>query len=266
MSDTILGDAASSGSQDGEDILFGDNGQILLTVGVTGRLNFSNSAVRELRTLDIAEATGGGDLLSGNGKDDTILGGVGADTIYGDAADPGGFDGNDLILGDNGWVNFGTDLGDLDEVKSIPYAVTNWSTNPHTLDTSTMLGGNDTISGGWGSDTILGGVGSDVLYGDSATLSAGIYDGRDVLVGDNARILYAGDKYPGTATPGEFYSSPTRRSWASSRRIRSRRPADRTRSAEMPGSMSSSAGWVPTPSPANLPMSFKRTTATSSLS
>ena len=70
----------------------------------------------------------------------------------------------------------------------------------------TIYGGNDIIRGEGGSDTIIGGVGSDTIYGDNDTGSNGDADGQDVLIGDNGRIAYAGDTYPGSNTSGQFYT------------------------------------------------------------
>ncbi len=60
-----------------------------------------------------------------------------------------------------------------------------------------VYGGNDNISGEGGSDTVIGGVGQDTIYSDNLTASNGGNDGQAVLIGDNARIFYAG-------TTGQF--------------------------------------------------------------
>ena len=71
--------SATAGSSDKADIIFGDNGEIVLTGGL----------VERIRTLDISETTGGNDTIEGNADADIVLGGVGADEVYGDAATPG---------------------------------------------------------------------------------------------------------------------------------------------------------------------------------
>ena len=72
------------------------------------------------------ETSGGADTISGNAGGDVILGGVnngGIDTLYGDAASPvNALDGADIILGDNGTLDFAyngdTNLGTLDLIHS----------------------------------------------------------------------------------------------------------------------------------------------------
>jgi len=152
--DTMFGDeaAASAGAADGEDIMLGDNADVLLT-GPTGRLLVqvaampAPTAVDLITTTDTAEATGGADTMSGNAKADVMLGGVnngGSDTLYGDRAAPTAMtianDGDDIQLGDNGLLDFtfGTDTDrlTLDLIRSKEDA----------------LGGADTLSGNKGND------------------------------------------------------------------------------------------------------------------
>ena len=188
--DTIYGDnaTASNGAADGADILIGDNADITLA-GHTGQLlvqvagRAQGSAVVQIKTTDTSETTGGIDTISGNANGDVILGGVAGDTIYGDSATPpaGSADGNDLILGDNGEVDFNGPAGTLSLIRSA-------------LD---KLGGIDTISGNAGGDVVLGGTAGDVIYGDDAKASAGNADGADILLGDNADITLVDPKLYG---------------------------------------------------------------------
>src|SRR5262249_47863314 len=114
--DTMFGDdaTASAAALDGEDIMLGDNADIILA-GTIGRLLVQvagmagPTAVDLITTTDVLETTGGADTMSGNAKADIILGGVnngGADTLYGDRAAPTSItipnDGDDILLGDNG--------------------------------------------------------------------------------------------------------------------------------------------------------------------
>jgi Ca2+-binding RTX toxin-like protein len=171
--DFIYGDnlLASNGGIDGEDIIFGDHGTIVLSVGVTGRLNFTNSAVVRLLTTDTEEATGGADTIHGNAQTDVILGGVGGDTIYGDALEEGNDDNADVILGDNGFLDF-ADAPD---------------SNPITLELiqtrDVNLGGVDTIHGNDGDDIILGGKEGDFLHGNA---------NDDLILGDFGQIKFCG--------------------------------------------------------------------------
>ncbi len=199
--DTLYGDnaTASAGDDDGEDIVIGDNAAIDFTAGAAGRWNAYGSSINLIETTDTTETTGGADTIHGNAMGDILIGGVGGDTLYGDAPTQGGHDGDDLILGDNGEIDFGTDTNDLDRVSSQQYSA---------ADGTTVLGGADTISGDWGSDTVIAGSAGDTVYGDNAGATGGVNDGEDILVGDNATILYAGDapEYPGHATDGRLYT------------------------------------------------------------
>jgi Ca2+-binding RTX toxin-like protein len=189
--DILIGGTAGDTmyGNDGEDILLGDNARIGLS-GLTGRLKIqvaampAPSAIDFITTTDVAETTGGADVMSGNAGNDILFGGVnngGVDTIYGDAAIPvNALDGDDILVGDNGFLDFtlgaDTDRMTLDIVRS----------------TRDNLGGTDTLSGNAGSDIGIGGTGGDTIYGDNATASGGGTDLGDVLLGDNADVLTAG--------------------------------------------------------------------------
>ena len=179
--DTMYGDDAtgSSGAADGEDIMLGDNGEIVL-IGTTGSLLVQGAAVDTITATDTSEANGGADTMSGNAKADVILGGVNSDTIYGDlAAATGTNDGDDILVGDNGTLDFtftDTDRSSLDLIRSF----------------RDNLGGSDVVSGDRGADVIIGSTAGDTLYGDDANASSGAGDGDDIMLGDNADIFLAG--------------------------------------------------------------------------
>jgi len=180
--DTIYGDntGADAGADDGEDVLIGDNADIFLSGDVPGRLFILGSAVNRITTTDDEDASGGSDTIEGNAMADIILGGVGGDTVYGDRATPTtastADDGDDVVLGDNGLLDF--ENGDAD---------------PQSLDLISSftdgLGGTDTISGNAGNDVVIGGSGGDVIYGNNDAATADDKDGEDILVGDNADII-----------------------------------------------------------------------------
>ncbi len=182
-SDIIYGDAASPGTTDEGDILVGDNAEILLDGYVDAALYVLDSAVRLIQTTDTEEPTGGADTISGNAGADVILGGVnngGTDVLYGDQAVPTApsiaADGDDVLLGDNGLLDFAfgdADLTILDLIRS----------------SEDGLGGADIISGNKGLDAAIGGTGGDVIYGDDATASAAGADLGDLLLGDNADVF-----------------------------------------------------------------------------
>jgi len=161
--DTLYGDnaAASNGAQDLRDYLLGDNGTILLV----------DNRITRLETTDESEATGGDDTISGNAASDHVLGGVGGDTIHGDAAAPGEHDGSDVILGDQGIFEY--NLG------------TPYDGNPVTLDRvrtkQTGLGADDTIYGNARHDVILGGAAGDEVHGNT---------GNDLVLGDFGDVQF----------------------------------------------------------------------------
>src|SRR5262249_57995580 len=116
---------------------------------------------------------------SGNAGADIMFGGVGGDQIYGDRAAPTAAsianDGGDVILGDNGILDFSldSDLNTLDLIRSFQDG----------------LGGADTISGNAGGDVAIGGTGNDTIFGDDSAAGAGSADGSDILLGDNADMF-----------------------------------------------------------------------------
>ncbi len=152
------------------DIILGDNGEILFADEYIAE----NFGVMELiRTTDESNATGGHDYAEGQLGADVILGGVNGsvDVLFGN-------DGQDVILGDNGELDF--DFND----------------SAHNLDTLDLirsyrdgLGGTDIISGSAGDDVLIGGTGGDEMYGDDAAASHGADDGEDIMLGDNADIF-----------------------------------------------------------------------------
>jgi Ca2+-binding RTX toxin-like protein len=121
---------------------------------------------------------GGADVIrTGLGRD-MVFGGAAGDTIVVNSGEtPTALDGNNIVFGDYGYVDyllgegttadttFADDAHDIEVVSS--YAA------------STSLGGGDTITAGAGNDIIVGGVGNDVL-------TAG--QGKNLTFGDSARL------------------------------------------------------------------------------
>ncbi|MBI4292469.1 MAG: LEPR-XLL domain-containing protein [Betaproteobacteria bacterium] len=197
----------------GSDLLFGGHGKVVtdvaaqtlgafrgatdanasdndIIVGDNGRLEFAGSAIaanfgvlERVLTTDTANDTGGHEYAEGQLGDDVIFGGVNGsvDVLFGNV-------GNDVILGDNGELDFafGQDtLSPLDD-----------DANLNTLDLIRSyrdgLGGIDIISGNAGYDVLIGGTAGDEMYGDDATASSGAADGEDIMLGDNADIFLIG--------------------------------------------------------------------------
>lgn len=177
--DKLFGDAELDGTVGAltasSDILLGDNGRVDY---------LQHGTLAKVKTTDTSDATGGNDTIEGNAGIDIAMGGVGGDTVYGDAASPLTADGADILLGDNGEVDFTRDLNaSLAPTGASP---ANLATLDLILSYTDGLGGIDTISGNAGADIAMGGTAGDVIYGDADTV--GTADGRDILLGDNGRI------------------------------------------------------------------------------
>ena len=119
---------------------------------------------------------------------DSLSGGTGNDTIYGQ-------DDDDTLLGGDG--NDVLD-GGLDNDSLLGEAGTDSLVGGHGDDVLDGGADNDTLFGGDGSDTLLGGTGDDVLDGDNAfstgaadLISGG--DGNDEIIGDVGNDTLSGD-------------------------------------------------------------------------
>jgi Ca2+-binding RTX toxin-like protein len=238
--DVMFGDRAvpnaTSLAADGSDTLIGDNADIFLldAEGASGgdiKLVL-DSAIFLIRTTDEtypAPNTGGVDTIGGNAGADVILGGVEGDYLYGDGVavvftDPdnddwtvvsrtavkSGADASDIILGDNGALEW-LSTGRFNEVSGVDISFENpalWTQfqggaddDLTTLDLITteqkLNGGRDWIWGGDGNDALFGGTDSDTLFGDNgfgamggvgAEDSSGAGDGGDQIFGDHGRL------------------------------------------------------------------------------
>ena len=164
---------ATDDGADDNDIIVGDNGEMLFADdSVSGK----SGVLSVVRTTDTTDDTGGHEYAEGELGDDVIFGGTNAsvDVLYGNV-------GNDVILGDNGELNWDYDglhdLSTLDLIRSYRDSV----------------GGEDHISGNAGDDVLIGGTGGDLMYGDDESASAGADDGEDIMLGDNADIFLVGN-------------------------------------------------------------------------
>jgi Ca2+-binding RTX toxin-like protein len=170
--DTIgkLSPPFGDGSGDaGDDIIFGDNGQILFTYnGDLGR-----AFATTVQSLD--KTSGGNDQIAGGAGRDLIIGGFGVDTINGDYGDPvlepKEIDSRDVIFGDHGLV----------ESTILPQIRGALATRMVTVDGSAAEGGADIIDGKQLGDFIFGGVGGDTVTGGA---------GDDIVIGDAGEILF----------------------------------------------------------------------------
>ncbi|UCE72957.1 MAG: DUF4347 domain-containing protein [Methanomassiliicoccales archaeon] len=159
--DTIYGDntlTGNSSSPPGEDILLGDQGELV----------FENGLIARIETTAKDSADGGVDTIQGNEENDVIIGGVAGDNLDGNTED-------DIIIGDEGLMRYNlanSSGGDGD---------------PTTLDlintTKPNLGSDDTIGGDEDEDIILGGSGADTIEGNEAD---------DIILGDNGKLTMPG--------------------------------------------------------------------------
>jgi len=151
--DTIVGESATSGSQD---TLIDDYGR-----GPYVLPNFIENLILRNTTTYFGWGNSLGNTITGNAADNGLDGGDGNDTIYG-----GG--GNDSITG--GFGN--TTLAGNDYLYG--------EAGNDTLDGGY---GNDSLYGGFGNDLLIGGAGNDYLDGGDGddTYSIGTADGTDVI-------------------------------------------------------------------------------------
>jgi Ca2+-binding RTX toxin-like protein len=154
--DTLLGNPSSP---TGEDIIVGDQGEIVFINGILARI----------KTTDTVPGDGGSDTIEGNEENDIILGGVAGDYLYGHTED-------DIIIGDEGQLKFNLASG------------SGGDDDPQTLDLietiNAALGDSDTIYGDSGEDIILGGTAGDDIWGNSE---------NDLILGDSGKVIMPGE-------------------------------------------------------------------------
>ncbi len=207
-SDIILGGV--NGSVDvlsgavGEDVILGDNGLIHFYYDWANDGNVTDANYTpddgDPDTLDLIrsynDGLGGVDIVSGEEDSDVLIGGEAGDFVYGDnfAADSGGADGDDVMLGDNGDIFLDGEIPDNPATlgRLVQGAAIDLIT---TTDIAENTGGADTMAGNAGADIIIGGVndgGIDRLYGDARTPIPDL-DGDDIILGDNGLLDYTWD-------------------------------------------------------------------------
>ena len=162
--DVVLGgsgsDVIDAGLGNYEDVVLGDNGiadfDVLIPEGGTDKV----SVLSEVTST--AVGTGGDDtIITGDGAD-YVIAGVGDDKVNVGVTAPDF--GDDVVIGDNGHVDFDTTTGEsvIDFIETI----------------APEHGGDDLIFVGEGADVVLGGSGAD-------TIDAGLGNYEDVVLGDN---------------------------------------------------------------------------------
>ncbi len=173
-------------------------------VGDGGRMTFHDGSLVILQTIEPAQ--GGSDTIEGNDLGDIIMGGMGSDELFGEAAETGlvliGSAGADWILGDNGRFDYVLATDTVPAGLPGSDRIVTLDPDPSSLDrvctTDPTLGGNDVIYGNGGSDVIFGGTGADAIRGDTDDAASGPdgLDGMDLLFGDH------GKTYPASSVGG----------------------------------------------------------------
>ncbi|TCK07577.1 LEPR-XLL domain-containing protein [Marinobacterium mangrovicola] len=173
--DTIYGDdvSASNGSDDGGDLIIGDNAVIDLIL---------NSVSRITSSIDDG-TTGGNDIVEANAGADIVMGGYGGDML--DAGD-----GDNIVIGDDATLIYmglayfpampTVRPGDDNDASDIDEIISTSTTSGGGVDTITTLGGNDIIIGGREGDTIDAGDGDNLVIGDSGRIRAAAADAPQI--------------------------------------------------------------------------------------
>ncbi|WP_421190128.1 cadherin domain-containing protein, partial [Aeromonas sanarellii] len=146
---------------------------------------------------DLIDGGNGSDMLDGGSGSDTLLGGNGEDTLYGGLGDDtlSGGNGQDLVYGGSGNDVIGTSLVNSENGNDVIYG-DGWDDY---RQQSRALAGSDTIYGGNGSETIYGDNGDGHASGGNDYIYAGngndtVYGegGDDTLQGGNGADLLSG--------------------------------------------------------------------------
>ena len=161
-------------------MVLGDNGEVdfdTLTVPGTALVETVTSTATGLGGVD--------EIVTGDGAD-YVIAGVGDDKVNVGVTAPDF--GDDVVIGDNGHVEFDTTTGEsvIDFIETI----------------APEHGGDDLIFVGEGADVVLGGSGMDVVH-------AGVGDFSDVVLGDNGEVDFDTLTVPGTALVKTIASEPT---------------------------------------------------------
>ncbi len=188
--DFIIGGNNGAGDEtidagDGNNVVFGDNGRILLSGGLLGLVLSTDP-----------DQGGSDDITAGTGNDAIIAG-------FGDDAVNAG-DGDDVVLGDSGRLDYTLASDTIDGRPDIAGVTLDAAagTLDRVMTTDPTLGGNDTLFGDGGNDVIMGGAGDDIISGDTSDTPAGS-DGSDILLGDFGKL------YPSELWSRNYYAIDT---------------------------------------------------------
>jgi len=141
---------------DGDNVVLGDNGRIDYTI-----VDGDPSEIDRIWTTE--PGVGGADTIVTGDGEDIVMGGADGDDIHTNAA-------NDIVLGDNGLLDYVSDDGDPSDLD----LVTTTYPNDGDSDDISCGDGNDIVMGGTASETIHGGFGNDLLFGDHGMVEGDI--------------------------------------------------------------------------------------------
>ncbi|MBL9128091.1 MAG: hypothetical protein JNL97_10610, partial [Verrucomicrobiales bacterium] len=158
---------------------------IQVNLGTTGAIQVVNPnlSLFLLPAAQVENAVGGAlaDQLTGNGTDNVLSGGLGADTLVG----AGGTDTvaelrDDDFLLTNGQLVIGAET---DNLVSIEQAILFGGVSNNTMDASAFTLGSVAMAGGDGDDVLVGGSGGDILLGGAGNDRIEGRGGNDILGG-----------------------------------------------------------------------------------
>ncbi len=163
---------------DGNNIVFGDHG---LVDYLAEEMEQGGIAANPRRTLDIDRvwsintSMGGADTITAGDRNDIIIGGTGADAIFGGLGNVLTQLGSDILIGDNALLTAAA----FDD-PTTPFSVHEFSIcEITTVGFEDEDGGSDVITAGDLNDVLFGGAGDDEIYAGG---------GHDLVFGDHGMI------------------------------------------------------------------------------
>ncbi len=162
----------------GNNTITGGTG-INIILGDTGSIAGPSGAVNGQYAITSSDDGSGTDTIYGGPNADILAGGGGTSTIT-------EYSGDSIILGHFGTVELSNSLTAL-SVSNTPLTLASLLISAQTIDDSSTVAGNSTITAGGGNDIILGGSGNN-------TITAG--GGNDVLIGSFGKVVPANGTTP----------------------------------------------------------------------
>ena len=158
----IIGGAGADviDADQGDNIVLGDHGTITI---LSAQGTCQNLSLELGRIATSNPSDGGSDTITTGAGNDTVLAGAVSDTITAG-------DGNNIVLGDNGLIDYVVDDADPSDIDRIQ------TTDPTIggSDTITTGAGNDMIVAGTAGDTVNAGAGNDLVFGDHGMIAGDV--------------------------------------------------------------------------------------------